>query len=122
MVQRMMKSAGVAEGEGVTFEKFRQIVRHVGDTFHSQVCLEMRSKKPVITRAFSYDTFDLSRSRLDSDTGDGDGDASSATVTLIEWYCSVINNIRSKIQYVFWLVLYTLVMFLIFAERAYYFS
>lgn len=38
------------------------------------------------------------------------------------WYYGLVNEVRSKVQYAFWLVLYTLVMLLIFAERAYFFS
>lgn len=117
-----MKSTGVKENEGITFENFKNIVLKPGTAF-SNVSLETRSKRQL-KRTFSLEAMEPSREDLDTDVEKDDEENKDAPLLnrLMLWYYGHINKIRSKVQYVFWVVLYTLVMLVIFAERAYYFS
>nr|AXN93676.1 dual oxidase [Scylla paramamosain] len=118
LAKAMMKSAGMLKDEGISFEKFKNIVLHPGSIFR-KVSLHI-GKDRQLTRSFSIDNFESFRGRLESETGDTKDDDTDSAFS--QWYNGWINSIGSKIQYVFWLVLYTIVMFLIFAEGAYFFS
>ncbi|MPC29483.1 Dual oxidase 2 [Portunus trituberculatus] len=119
VAKMMMMSAGVLEGEGITFENFKNIVLRPGSLF-SRVYLHFGGRVKPISRTFSFDSKAPIRERLESEAGNGEEEGGDSAFS--QWYNGWINSIRNRIQYVFWLVLYTIVMLLIFAERAYFFS
>ncbi|KAG0712645.1 Dual oxidase 1 [Chionoecetes opilio] len=86
-------------------------------------------QRQKLVRGFSFRIVGPIRERVDSDKSDGEAEKSSSegkelssSRWVVQMYYGWINDIRRKLQYVFWLVLYTLVMLAIFAERAYFFS
>ena len=119
MARTMMDTAGLSEDEGITFEKFKKIVLVPGSIFR-KVCLHIGGGVRPLSRTFSFENIGPIREHFEGETGDGKEDVADSALS--QWYNGWINEIWSKIQYVFWLVLYTIVMFLIFAERAYFFS
>lgn len=125
MVQTMMKSVGKKEDEEITFEDFKEIVFKQGSIF-SNLSLETRNKNKTLTRTFSLDIMEVPDTTFADDgvpeEEEEDVNAPLALQMLQRWYNRLVSVIRSKVQFAFWVVLYTLVMLLIFAERAYFFS
>lgn len=125
MAGTMMKSVGVKEDQEITFEQFKRIVLQRGTIFH-KLSLETRTKKKELQRTFSLVAMKPIRSEdtdIEEEEEDEEGIQKPTVANRIKWwYNGLVNEVRSKVQFAFWLVLYTLVMLLIFAERAYFFS
>lgn len=121
----MMKSVGVKENQEITFENFKRIVLQKGTIF-DKVSLETRHKKKELRRTFSFEAIGPIHGKdtdIEEEEDEEEGLSYPSMGKRIKfWFYGVINEVGSKIQFVFWVVLYTLVMLLIFAERAYFFS
>ncbi|XP_042862256.1 dual oxidase-like [Penaeus japonicus] len=138
IVQTMLQSVGVNADQTINFEQFQQIFNTRSDVFnHVQIDVrEMSSKSnsrfslygEIPIGGFAAEAarkeYDEARQEVltKEDSEEDTKDKLWLGVELAESLRSIVNNIKNKQQTLFWGTLYTIVMLLIFAERAYYYT
>ncbi|XP_047475214.1 dual oxidase 2-like [Penaeus chinensis] len=138
IVQTMLHSVGVSADQPINFEQFQKIFNTRSDVFnHVQIdVLEMSRKSnsrfslydEIPTGGFAAEAarkeYDEARQEMltQEESDEVPKDKLWLGVELSESFRSIVNNIKNKQQTLFWGTLYTIVMLLIFAERAYYYT
>ncbi|XP_063590443.1 dual oxidase-like [Penaeus indicus] len=138
IVQTMLQSVGVLADQSINFEQFQKIFNTRSDVFnHVQIdVLEMSRKSnsrfslygEIPTGGFAAEAArkEYDEARQEMLTQEESDEVPKGKlwlgVELSESLRSIVNNIKNKQQTLFWGTLYTIVMLLIFAERAYYYT
>lgn len=131
----MLESVGLRQGHSIDFTEFQRIFETQGDIFRNvNIDLEKLAVSEKDSRFSLYGSipeggFAAKATRQEYEEvrqevlADETGLEEVLVVnTLRQYYNSFVNSIRKDIPYVFWRGIYTIVMLLIFVERAYYYS
>ncbi|XP_071549834.1 dual oxidase 2-like isoform X2 [Panulirus ornatus] len=134
VVKTMLESVGLSQGRSIDFNEFRKIF-DTQDVFRNvNIDLEKQAASKADSRFSLYgfvpvggfvaeaarQEYEEARNEVLAD--EKNREDAPVDSLLHQYYNYYVNNIRGDIQYVFWKILYTIVMFLIFAERAYFYS
>lgn len=134
----MLQSVGVSVDQPINFEQFQKIFNTRSDVFnHVQINVREMSRKSnsrfslygeIPTGGFAAEAArkEYDEARQEVLTQEENDEVPKGKfwlgVELSESLRSIVNNIKNKQQTFFWGTLYTIVMLLIFAERAYYYT
>ncbi|KAK4315140.1 hypothetical protein Pmani_013613 [Petrolisthes manimaculis] len=134
VVDTMLESVGLNRGQSIDFERFKKIFDLRDDLFKNVKLDVNDATDKKSSRPFSlYGEIPLGGFAADAARREYE-EARQEVVTeetekeppkmnrFKELYYAMVNRIHAEIQYVFWLTLYTIVMLLVFVERAYYYS
>lgn len=128
-----MDSVGLKRGQSIDFERFKKIFNLRDDLFKNvKLDVDEAKGQSRATKTFSlYGEIPVGGFAADAARREYEEARQEVEETtqepqnmskVSELYYAIVNRIHADIQYVFWLTLYTIVMILVFVERAYYYS
>ncbi|XP_045615867.2 dual oxidase 2 [Procambarus clarkii] len=134
VVKTMLESVGLQNGQFIDFEQFQRIFDLQGDIFKNvNIDMQEQSGGNKDSRFSLYGSipvggfvaeaarkeYEEARKEVLAEEEDREPPVLS---TLHQYYKQLVNKFKVNIVYIYWKALYTLVMLMIFVERAYYYS
>ncbi|KAK7065449.1 hypothetical protein SK128_006644 [Halocaridina rubra] len=135
VVKTMLQSVGLREGQSIDFQKFKQIFDTESDVFGNVfIDIDKNAKEKKESRFSLYGSIpvgglaaeaarrEYEEARQEILTREEKDETPTISHPFMDFIRTVVNYIKSREQYLFWGTLYTIVMLLIFVERAYYYT
>ncbi|XP_068222962.1 dual oxidase-like isoform X2 [Palaemon carinicauda] len=127
VIKNVLSTIGLGNGQSINFEQFKDVFGQDSRVFENIWINFERGKlvnKPStfsLCESQSPVRKSIKKSLSSKDFAQQEKEENASLNPIIEKFQGFSNQLRSKEQYYFWQFLYTLVMILVFMERAYYY-